>query len=389
MRVWGLARQVRSGARLLLSRRKLGLCSAVSRPRSLLRGRAPACRAAAAASPALVHTPSSPATDSGRASSDASWVDRVLPHKPAMFAKLARMDKPIGSWLLMWPCWWGTAMATPVGALPDPKLLALFGTGALIMRGAGCTINDLWDRDIDGKVSRTRTRPLVADDGLTVGEGLGFLGLQLGMGLGVLLGLNPTAQALSLMAMPLVVIYPLCKRFTDLPQVVLGVVFNWGVWVGWAAQQGAVDLLSGGASLYLAGVVWTVYYDTIYAHQDKVDDVAAGVRSSALRFGENSRVYLNAMAAGMTGLLALAGVQSGMSLPYYAVAVGGTAAHTAWQLKTVNLDSPKSCMASFVSNKWIGLLIFLGIVAGRAFGDASSSLGDDADAAAAQDTQRE
>lgn len=182
------------------------------------------------------------------------------------YMHLARADKPIGTFLLYWPCCWSIAMAAPVGQLPDLPLLATFGLGSLIMRSAGCTINDMWDRDFDGKVARTKTRPLAAGL-LTQRQALGFLGAELTAGLAVLLTLNDFAIVLGAASMPLVIAYPLMKRFTHWPQLILGLTFNWGALLGWAAVHGSCDW-SVVLPLYSSGVCWTIVYDTIYAHQD-------------------------------------------------------------------------------------------------------------------------
>ncbi|GAB5363383.1 hypothetical protein AAMO2058_000878300 [Amorphochlora amoebiformis] len=294
-------------------------------------------------------------------------VDR-LPRKIGLYIKLARMDRPIGSWLLMLPCWWGTTLATSPGSLPSPTLLAMFMFGSIVMRGAGCTINDLWDRDLDAKVERTKDRPLVVENGVSVPNALTFLGAQLFGGLTVLANLNYYTQVLSLCSMPLVVVYPLMKRITYLPQIWLGMVFNWGVLVGYASQMNTLDLYVVGP-LYISGILWTVFYDTIYAHQDKRDDVTAGVKSSALLFGDNSTLVLSSLGVGMVGCLYLTGENGGLGLPYYILAVGGSGLHISWQLLSVNFDSPKSCRDKFISNQWLGLIVFLGLVLGRLYSD--------------------
>ena len=199
-----------------------------------------------------------------------TWIDRI-PDRLRPFAVLARWDRPIGTWLLLWPCWWAVALAP---GWPDLKLLALFAIGAVAMRGAGCVINDLADRDLDARVERTRHRPL-ASGRLTTGEALAFLALQLLVGLLVLLSFNRFTILLGLASLPLVIVYPLMKRVTWWPQAFLGVTFNWGALVGWSAVTG--DLAAPALTLYVAGFLWTLGYDTIYAHQDKADDAVIGV----------------------------------------------------------------------------------------------------------------
>ncbi|KAJ1381039.1 UbiA prenyltransferase family, partial [Ochromonadaceae sp. CCMP2298] len=187
---------------------------------------------------------------------------------------LARVDKQVGTLLLMWPCFWSTCLAAPMGGVPDLALLAKFAVGSFVMRGAGCTINDLWDKDFDKHVERTKSRPL-ASGAISVPQALGFLCAQLTCGLTVLVSLNAETVLLGLLSMPLVVCYPLMKRFTNWPQLVLGLTFNWGALVGWTAVTGP-SLLSEALPLYCAGVCWTLVYDTLYGYQDRKDDKRIG-----------------------------------------------------------------------------------------------------------------
>jgi 4-hydroxybenzoate polyprenyltransferase len=286
---------------------------------------------------------------------------RLLPSSLTPYASLGRWDRPIGTWLLLWPCMWSTALAAPNGMAPDVPLLALFGVGAFAMRGAGCTINDLWDRDIDRQVERTASRPL-ASGAISVPEALGFLGVQLSAGLGVLLALPPYAVGLGFCSVPLFTLYPLAKRFTNWPQLVLGLTFNWGALMGWAAVHGSCEW---GAvlPLYAGGIWWTLLYDTVYAHQDKTDDARVGVRSTALALGDDRRP-LALFGACCVGSLVVAGSASGLHGAYY-MGVGAAAAHLSWQVSTVNLSSPADCLRKFQSNSACGGLIFLAIVAGK------------------------
>ena len=303
------------------------------------------------------------------------------------YAALGRWDRPIGTWLLLWPCMWSTAIAAEAGALPDTLLLTLFGVGAFAMRGAGCTINDLWDRDIDRKVERTRNRPL-ASGALGVPQALGFLGVQLTAGLGVLLALPPYAVALGFCSVPLFSLYPLFKRFTHWPQAVLGLTFNWGALMGWAAVHGSLELPSV-LPLYAGGVMWTLLYDTIYAHQDKLDDAAIGVKSSALALGDDKRP-LAAFGGASICLFAAAGAASELHSSYYAL-LGLGAAHLAWQIHTVDLGCRASCLAKFQSNSHFGALLFAAVVAGKVLLDASEAPEDEQekqDEASGQGTRR-
>lgn len=219
-----------------------------------------------------------------------SWVDSFAPASSRPFLRLARVEAPVGTALLLLPCYWSLAMAAPAGCLPDAKLLALFGAGAFLLRGFGCTVNDLWDVELDRKVARTRARPLPSGD-VTFRAASAFALAQLTAGGVVWLQLPPLCQALSLSVLPVVAVYPLAKRFTFWPQAVLGIAFNWGIPTGFAAALGSLPL-SQVAPLFVAGWGWTMVYDTLYAHQDKADDVAAGVKSTALRFGDNTPSWL-------------------------------------------------------------------------------------------------
>eukprot|EP00127_Corallochytrium_limacisporum_P004978 Clim_evm1s196 gene=Clim_evmTU1s196 len=281
------------------------------------------------------------------------------------FLEVSRMDKPIGTWLLYLPCVWSIAAATPVYSIPDFGLMALFGAGAFIMRGAGCTINDLWDQDLDKKVARTADRPLASGKIGTL-AGVGWLAAQLSAGLGVLTQLNWASIKLGASSLGLVGIYPLAKRFTNMPQLVLGLTFNWGALLGYTAATGMVDLAVTGP-LYLAGVAWTMHYDTIYAHQDKEDDAKIGVKSTALFFGEYTKPYLAAFSGITTAGLLASGAAAGVGLPYYLGVTAG-AGHLAWQILTVDLNSQSDCLSKFKSNRDYGLLIGLSWMVGRFFG---------------------
>eukprot|EP00884_Botryococcus_braunii_P016201 jgi/Botrbrau1/3264/Bobra.174_1s0035.1 len=294
-----------------------------------------------------------------------SWVDRVLPAAVRPYAHLMRLDKPIGTWLLAWPCFWSIAEAAPAGGTPDLYMLALFGSGAVLLRGAGCTINDIWDRKLDRQVERTRSRPLAAGV-LSTGQAIGLLGGQLLLGLGILLQLPPYSVVLGASSLPLVFLYPLAKRVTNWPQAVLGLTFNWGALLGWSAVQGSCDW-SVVLPLYIGGVFWTLVYDTIYAHQDKVDDRSVGIKSTALHFGDQTKLWLAGFAGAHMACLAASGSAADLGWPFL-VGLGLGGLQLAWQIRTVDLDSPRDCMAKFVSNKWYGALLFAGIVGGRLVG---------------------
>ncbi|CAA6673407.1 unnamed protein product [Spirodela intermedia] len=293
---------------------------------------------------------------------DASWVEKYVPRFLEPYALLARLDKPIGTWLLAWPCAWSITFAARPGNLPDLKMLALFGCGAVLLRGAGCTVNDLLDRDIDNKVERTKSRP-IASGLLTPFQGLSFLGFQLLLGLGILLQLNDFSRVLGASSLLLVFSYPLMKRFTFWPQAYLGLTFNWGALLGWAAIRGSLDPAVV-IPLYSAGVFWTLVYDTIYAHQDKEDDLKVGVKSTALRFGHLTKNWISGFGVSCVSSLALSGYNAELEWPYY-TCLTLAAGQLGWQIWSVDLSSRADCNRKFVSNKWFGAFVFSGILLGR------------------------
>ncbi|KAL6750859.1 mitochondrial 4-hydroxybenzoate polyprenyltransferase [Haematococcus lacustris] len=279
------------------------------------------------------------------------------------YLQLMRLDKPIGTWLLFWPCAWSITMAAAPGHWPDPWLLALFAAGAVLLRGAGCTVNDLWDRDLDAAVARTRSRPL-ASGALQPHQALAFLALQLSLGLLILLQLNTFSQVLGASSLLLVATYPLMKRVTFWPQAFLGLTINWGALLGWAAVHGSCEWRVV-APLYAAGVCWSLVYDTIYAHQDKHDDAQVGIRSTALALGDKgTRPALTAFTALQVACLSAAG-QAAMMGPAYYAGVGAMGLHLLHQVWTVDLNNGSDCSAKFVSNRVTGALLAAGCVAGR------------------------
>ncbi|KAI8869112.1 4-hydroxybenzoate polyprenyl transferase, partial [Ramicandelaber brevisporus] len=292
-----------------------------------------------------------------------NWIDKFPPSiRPYLF--LTRLDKPAGTWLLYWPCTWSIGMAAYNGNISPSQtlwMLSVFGVGALVMRGAGCTINDMWDVKFDKKVERTRIRPL-ASGALTMPKATAFLAGQLTVGLGVLLQLNMYSIALGALSLVPVAVYPLMKRITYWPQTVLGLAFNWGALLGWPALLGG-DLMNWSVTvpMYVAGISWTLVYDTIYAHQDKRDDVHAGVKSTALLFGDKSRLILSGFAVSTIALLCIAGAANGHGPIYYATTVLGGGGHLAWQLKTVDFNNVANCWHRFKSNIHFGAIIFAGI----------------------------
>jgi len=294
---------------------------------------------------------------------EGDWVDRLLPAGWRPYARLARLDRPIGTWLLYLPCLWGLALgwqATGAEAGEMLRLVVLFGIGAVVMRGAGCTVNDLLDRDLDRRVARTATRP-IASGAISPRRALVFLAAQLAVGLAVLLQLDPFAWVLGVAVLALVFTYPLAKRVTDWPQAVLGLTFNWGALLGYAAVTGS--LATPAAIAYAAGFFWTLGYDTVYAHQDKEDDAVVGVRSSALALGERTGPALVAFYAVTVALLAAAAWAAGLGAWAYAGLVA-LAAHFAWQIRTVDIDDPKRCLTIFRSNRDAGLIVALAFALG-------------------------
>ncbi|XP_044536390.1 4-hydroxybenzoate polyprenyltransferase, mitochondrial isoform X2 [Gracilinanus agilis] len=234
--------------------------------------------------------------------------------------------------------------------------------GAVLMRGAGCTINDMWDQEYDKKVTRTANRPIAAGD-ISTFHSLIFLGGQLSLALCVLLCLNYYSIALGAASLSLVVIYPLMKRITYWPQLALGLTFNWGALLGWSAIKGSCDV-SVCLPLYLSGVMWTLIYDTIYAHQDKRDDALIGLKSTALRFKEDTKQWLSGFSIVMLSGLTLAGLNCDQTIPYYA-AVAAIGAHLAHQIYTLDIHKPEDCWAKFTSNRTVGFVLFIGIILGN------------------------
>jgi len=285
-----------------------------------------------------------------------SWIDKWAPASLRPYCRLARLDRPIGTWLLLLPCWWSLALASD--GWPNPLYVVLFAVGALVMRGAGCTINDLADRDFDAQVARTVNRPIANGD-LTARQAYVFLGVQLGLGFIVLLQFNSFTIWLGVSSLGLIVVYPFMKRITYWPQAFLGLAFNWGALVGWAAETG--QLQAAPIILYAAGFFWTMGYDTIYAHQDKADDAMIGVKSTALKFGAASKNWISSFYATSLVLVMFSGHMAQMGWPFYA-AVGLGALHMGWQVWSLDTDDPKSCLRRFKSNRDFGLILLSGII---------------------------
>ncbi len=306
----------------------------------------------------MTDSPTSPHTDLVQD----GWIDRRMPEWTRPYFKLARLDRPTGIWLLLLPCWWAIALASP-SAATGIGMTVLFTIGAVVMRSAGCTVNDIIDRKIDAQVERTRGRPLASGQ-IGVFGALIFLALLLLLGLGVLVQLNRLTIILGVASLVLVVAYPLMKRLTWWPQAFLGLTFNWGAIMGWAAVTGRIGM--GAMLLYAAGFCWTMVYDTIYAHQDARDDEAAGVKSTARRFGAFSRLWLIGFSVVMVALLELAGDVAGLG-PVFQYMLIAIAAHLAWLVLLWKTDDPRDCLRRFQASRWTGLLVVLAFVIGRIF----------------------
>ena len=287
-----------------------------------------------------------------------SFIDWALPAKARPYARLARLDRPIGTWLLLFPCWWSYAMAGD--GLPDLWSMLLFAIGAVVMRGAGCTLNDMVDRDFDSRVARTKIRPIPAGE-VSVKQAVIFLICQLLIGLAVVLNFNAAAVLVAIASLPLVVIYPFMKRITWWPQAFLGLTFNWGALVGWAAASGQIGWPAG--LLYLGGLFWTLGYDTFYAHQDKEDDQLIGVKSSALRLGAKTVPAVSVFYVLALGLMVSAGALGGAGPVFMTAALLLGGAQLIWQLAGVDIDDPKNCLGRFKSNRWFGWALLIAILA--------------------------
>ncbi len=289
------------------------------------------------------------------------WVDRYLPVSLRPYARLIRLDRPIGTWLLLWPCLWSLTLAST--DFFYVWMIFLFALGSIVMRGAGCVLNDLYDRDLDAHVERTRTRPFVSGQ-LNVRQGIIFLLILLLLGAVILLQFNGFTFWLGLGSLPLVALYPLAKRVTWWPQLVLGFTFNWGALMGWAAIKGDVALPA--FVLYIGGVFWTLGYDTIYAHQDKQDDRLVGIKSLALYLGERSHAFIVIFYAIFLFCVFFAAVSTHIAPAFYYI-LAGAFVHVTWQLVTWKMDDPMNCLVRFRSNRDLGLIVFLALVCGRFF----------------------
>lgn len=294
------------------------------------------------------------------ADSTGNWVDTLAPAWSRPYLRLARFDRPIGSWLLLLPCWWSAALALrgPQDVSAMLWCIVLFFIGAFAMRGAGCTWNDITDRNLDAKVERTRSRPIPSGQ-VTVTQALVFLVLQALAGLLVLLQFNSFAILTGIASLGVVALYPFMKRITYWPQTVLGLAFSWGALMGFAAIQQQIGLSA--LLLYAGSIAWVIGYDTIYAHQDRDDDALIGVKSTALLFGERTALALTIFYSLAVLLIGAAFVSSSAGRAAW-VGLTAFAAHLVWQVRSVRIDDPALCLRVFKSNRDAGLLLFAGLL---------------------------
>jgi 4-hydroxybenzoate polyprenyltransferase len=294
------------------------------------------------------------------ADSTGNWVDRIAPFWSRPYLRLARLDRPIGPWLLLLPCWWSAALAAIYAHWPLPNLwhIALFFIGAFAMRGAGCTWNDIVDRDLDARVERTRSRPIPSGQ-VSVPQAAAFLVLQALVGLLVLLQFNRFAIGTGIASLAIVAVYPFMKRFTYWPQIVRGLAFSWGALMGWAAAFGRLDAPA--FLLYAGSIAWVIGYDTIYAHQDREDDALIGVKSTALLFGSRTKPMLTAFYALAVILIAAAGV-SAHAGAVFVLGLFAFAAHLAWQVWRLDIENADVCLMLFKSDRDAGLILFAALV---------------------------
>src|SRR3954463_13096421 len=289
-----------------------------------------------------------------------NWVDTRAPLWSRPYLRLSRFDRPIGSWLLLLPCWWSAALAA--GIAHDlkqlPFILVLFLIGAFAMRGAGCTWNDITDRDLDAQVERTRSRPIPAGPG-SVAQAAGLLGLQALLGLLVLLQFNRFAVGCGIASLIIVAVYPFMKRITYWPQIVLGLAFSWGALMGFAVTFGRIDLVA--LVLYAGSIAWVIGYDTIYAHQDTEDDALIGIKSTARLFGARTGPALAVFYAAAVMLIGVALALAGAGYPAW-IGLAAFAAHLVWQISRLEIGDPALCLRLFKSNRDAGLLLFAGLL---------------------------
>jgi 4-hydroxybenzoate polyprenyltransferase len=289
-----------------------------------------------------------------------NWVDTVAPSWLRPYLRLSRLDRPIGSWLLLLPCWWSSALGAIAAHARAPSLwhIALFIVGAFAMRGAGCTWNDIVDRDLDASVERTRSRPIPSGQ-VTVTQAALFLAGQSLAGFLVLISFNTFTIALGIASLAIVAVYPFMKRITYWPQIVLGLAFSWGALMGWAAAFGSLNAPA--LLLYAGSISWVIGYDTIYAHQDREDDALIGIKSTALLFGARTKPMLALFYGIAVVLIGAAGYFADAGF-IFALGLLAFAAHLYWQIARLNIADPDNCLAVFKSDRDAGLILFAGLL---------------------------
>ena len=295
------------------------------------------------------------------ADASGNWVDTWAPRWSRPYLRLSRLDRPIGSWLLLMPCWWSAALAAgvthSVGQLP--QIIVLFLIGAFVMRGAGCTWNDITDRDLDARVERTRSRPIPAGQ-VSVRQAAVFLIVQALIGLMVLLQFNRFAVVTGIASLIVVAVYPFMKRITWWPQVVLGLAFSWGALMGFAVTLGRIDATA--LALYAGSIAWVIGYDTIYAHQDSEDDALIGIKSTARLFGARTAQALLVFYGLAVVLIGVALMLAGVGFAAW-IGLVAFATHLIWQINRLQIGDPSLCLRLFRSNRDAGLLLFFGLLA--------------------------
>jgi len=289
-----------------------------------------------------------------------NWVDTVAPRWLRPYLRLARLDRPIGAWLLLLPCWWSSALAAIAAHARAPSVwhIVLFFVGAFAMRGAGCTWNDIVDRDLDGAVERTWSRPIPSGQ-VSVAQAALFLVLQALVGFAVLISFNGFTVALGVASLAIVAVYPFMKRITYWPQIVLGLAFSWGALMGWAGAFGRLDAAA--LLLYAGSISWVIGYDTIYAHQDRDDDALIGIKSTALLFGARTKPMLALFYGAAVLLVGAAGYAAGAGV-VFALGLLVFAAHLGWQIVRLDIADPDNCLAVFKSDRDAGLILFAALL---------------------------
>ena len=290
-----------------------------------------------------------------------NWADRMSPPALLPYVRLARFDRPAGAWLLLFPCWWSMLLAQDAAGqtLPNFWFMALFAIGAFVMRGAGCTYNDIVDAGFDARVARTASRPIPSGQ-VSKRQAFAFAILLCLVGLVVLLQFNWTTVVVGVASLGLVALYPFAKRHTNWPQLVLGLTFKWGALVGWTSIMGRLDWAT--LALYAGCIAWTIGYDTIYAHQDKEDDALIGLKSTALHFGAATRRWLTGFYAATIAMWVVAGVLAGAQAGFY-IGLALAAAHFTWQLATLDTNDAANCLTRFKANMHVGWLLTLALAA--------------------------